>query len=417
MKVTFCTYDDRLGVGGPNPWLRRLLPELQKRGIQPKVLFLTFDNGPFPTIDAIRQMGIPYAQAPNQDYTNQRILWLLHQIALDPPDIFVPNLIVAAYYAGRWVQEANIPTIGVVHSDDVFYRGIVDAFIRVPSPYQLTGVACVSRFLEEQISEAARGEVVTSWQPCGTPVPDRVTHAPTSDMRLIYVGRLVEEQKQISQVTHALCKAVRQVPNTSAALYGDGSARASVQTILNAEGKGLPVTLVGHVDSQQIQQEMLASHVLVLLSDYEGLPIALMEAMACGLVPICLHMRSGIPELVIDGVTGLLVKDRNEDFVRAVRRLREEPGLWQRLSTAARAHIEQNYSNEICAERWVKFLHQIKDTSGFAKPLAIPDKFSLPPVHPAFANFDERRRPLPTTVYRRLRRVASRWKQVLRPNR
>ncbi|WP_371821102.1 glycosyltransferase [Chloracidobacterium sp. D] len=44
----------------------------------------------------------------------------------------------------------------------------------------------------------------------------------------------------------------------------------------------------------------------VLLSDYEGLPIALMEAMATGLVPICTAMRSGIGQLVVDGVTGCM---------------------------------------------------------------------------------------------------------------
>ena len=55
-----------------------------------------------------------------------------------------------------------------------------------------------------------------------------------------------------------------------------------------------------------------------------GLPIALIEAMACGVVPICLQTRSGFVE---HGVTGLLVRDRGKDFIAAVQRLRQEPLL------------------------------------------------------------------------------------------
>ncbi|QUV81159.1 glycosyltransferase [Chloracidobacterium sp. D] len=63
---------------------------------------------------------------------------------------------------------------------------------------------------------------------------------------------------------------------------------------------------VGLVDNARIQALMAEHHMFVLLSDYEGLPIALMEAMATGLVPICTAMRSGIGQLVVDGVTGCM---------------------------------------------------------------------------------------------------------------
>ena len=95
------------------------------------------------------------------------------------------------------------------------------------------------------------------------------------------------------------------------------------------------------------------AHVLVLLSDFEGLPIALMEGMACGLVPVCFKMRSGIPELVEDGVTGLLVSDRGDEFVRAIARLHNDRNLWERLSLSARSRIAADYSLNACAEKWM----------------------------------------------------------------
>jgi glycosyltransferase involved in cell wall biosynthesis len=224
------------------------------------------------------------------------------------------------------------------------------------------------------------------------PVPEPAAKSPNGRLRLVYVGRLVEQQKRVSEVTRALCQAVSQVPNCEAVIYGDGPARRQVEEILHTVGHGLPVRLAGRVDSDAMQERMSGSHALVLLSDYEGLPIALMEAMACGVVPICLRIRSGIPELVEDGVTGLLVDNRGSSFVDAVRRLRVEPGLWDRLSLAARARIEAGYTSEQGAERWAEMLHQLHGETAQLQGVRYPRQVEaeLPPVHPDLAHEDQR---------------------------
>src|SRR4029077_8357784 len=158
----------------------------------------------------------------------------------------------------------------------------------------------------------------------------------------------VEERKRIAELTHALCRAVREVPGTEAQIYGDGPDRLVVEKILRKEGNGLPVHLVGFVENDQIEKHLLECHAVVLLSDHEGLGLALLEGMACGVVPIALRGAPGVTEFVLDDVTGLLVGDRGDGFVAAVRRLREDPALWQRLARSARAHVETEYSKETC---------------------------------------------------------------------
>ena len=130
--------------------------------------------------------------------------------------------------------------------------------------------------------------------------------------------------------------------------------------IIKEEG-ATPVRLAGIVDAKRVQDELLACHVFALLSDFEGLPISLLEAMACGVVPICLNIRSGVPELIEHDVTGLLVDDRGDHFVNAVRRLRNEPGLWARLSRGARAKIEHGYSCAAVAGDWVQLFETLAD--------------------------------------------------------
>src|SRR5690606_8540596 len=122
---------------------------------------------------------------------------------------------------------------------------------------------------------------------------------------------------------------------------------------------------------------------------YEGIPVALMESMACGLVPICLDIRSGIPELVQHDQTGLLVPDREAAFVAAVRRLREEPALWPRLAAAARQKIATGYSITAAADAWVAFLQQLAASAPLKRPVVIPRHLTLPPPHPALARLDQ----------------------------
>ncbi len=58
MKVTFCAYDNAKYVGGPNAWLRRLLPALCCYGVQPQVLFITRSAEECPTVLSLRRQGI-----------------------------------------------------------------------------------------------------------------------------------------------------------------------------------------------------------------------------------------------------------------------------------------------------------------------------------------------------------------------
>ena len=411
MKVTFCTYDTPTFVGGSNSWLCRLLPELVRRGIEVRVLFFINASSPdeCSTYCTLRDQGIKCSTYPcRYTYTEDRALWILNQLVKEPPDVFVPNMLVSAFYAARWVKEAEIPTVGLLHADDPFHYAVLSEFVFGQPAYQLSAVACVSQFLEQEvIKQAHNSTTLIRRLPCGAPVPLHVAQPPTTQLKLAYVGRLIEEQKRISDVTQALCRVVQEVPDTQVVIYGDGDARHSVAQIIEENNCEPLVRLGGRVDSAHIQQAMLECHVLVLLSDYEGLPVAVMEAMACGVVPICLRVRSGILELVEDGVTGLLVSDRGDDFVAAVRRLRYEPQLWEKLSASARAKIEAEYSNEVCAANWEAFLRELHQGARQRRTIKIPNRFNLPPVHPDFEQGDYR--PLhasPILLLRRLQLLA-----------
>jgi hypothetical protein len=168
------------------------------------------------------------------------------------------------------------------------------------------------------------------------------------------------------------------------------------------------------VDNDQIEARLLECHALVLLSDSEGLSMAVLEAMACGVPAICLNVPTGALELVEHEVTGLLVDDREDGFVAAVRRLRDEPRLWERLSRAARAKIAAEYTEQHAAAGWAEFLAELGTDSRPAGPIRTPARFELPPVRPSLAHMDERAQPLPGHALRLLRRAAGRMRRLIR---
>jgi colanic acid/amylovoran biosynthesis glycosyltransferase len=416
MKILIFAHDYPHYVSGPNIWLQRLLPELRSRNIECKVLFrISGDINHCRTVQRLKSEGFGCAIYTGSIYTDHRVKWILKAVQSEKPDIFIPNLDIPSFYASRWIKEAGIPTVGILRSDEERYWGILDAFVTQPSPYLLSGLVCVSRYLEVLAKSKNPNGVVIRRIPSGTTLPPKTARIPEERMRLIYSGRLVEEQKQISKTASALCRAVREIGGTEAVLYGAGEAESSVARIISEQGAGYPVTLAGRVDGDVILDKLLEGHVFVLLSDYEGLPVSLMEAMAAGLVPVCLDIRSGVPELVEHNRTGLLVNDRGDGFIEAVHRLRADTGLWERLSKAARAKIETEYSYKKTADRWIELFHELLDRSPVKKrDISLNGKLELPEVHPLFGKKDHRWPGYGKFMYRKIRRNITRSFKAMR---
>jgi colanic acid/amylovoran biosynthesis glycosyltransferase len=413
-SVTFCVYDWPNNVCGPATWLSQLLPRLKDHNIDARCLVMCWDaSGPLLT--SLRDAGVDCREFVCAGDAASRVHWILECLRKSPPDVFVPNLVVPAMHAARWVRAAGIPTIGVLHSDDRFYRAVCNVFGAGDKRHALSDLVCVSREIEQQVAALDLPHTRSHRIPYGVEIPARTTVRQSDSLRVAFVGRLAEEQKRISEVTRAFLRVTQNVPGTTATIYGDGPDRWNVEKILNQDGQHLPVKLIGRVPVSEIQSHLLQTDVIALLSDYEGLPIAILEAMACGVVPVCLKMRSGIPELVEHGVTGLVVNDRGDDFTAAVRRLKEDPELWQRLSANARQRVKNENSVNANTEQWATLLKSVSNSSLKRTPLYWPSELELPPVHPDLAAEDPRPEipGLSTRIYRKSRTLLSHLKRRL----
>jgi glycosyltransferase involved in cell wall biosynthesis len=413
--AAFCAFDKPGFLGGTSTWIRELLPDLQARGIEVRCYVFLHSGEKGPVTEYLENHGVECITTRAHYYAEDRIEWLLEKLSSDPVDVFIPNEVPAAYHAARWVKEAGVPVIGVLHTGGAQGEIMQDLFVSGPRSDALTAVVCVSAFIESAVLARNPVDTIVRRIPCGAEIPEARALPPDDTLRIAYVGRLTEDAKRISLLTRSLCAAAREIPGVQATLFGDGPARESVERIIAAEGTRA-VKLGGMLDKVELQGELLQTHVIVLLSDYEGLPTAIIEAMACGCVPVCLRISSGVPELVIDGVTGLLVEDRDQSFITAVRRLREDPSLWRRLSENARKHIEAGYSDVAASAAWSNLIEEVARE---ARPseIKVPNRIRIPGARPPYESPESRRPHVSTAVqlYRAMRMNLGRVRERLIP--
>lgn len=133
-------------------------------------------------------------------------------------------------------------------------------------------------------------------------------------------------------------------------LVGEGEERPAIETQIAERGLTQHVTLLGHQPRSRVSELVGEADVMVLPSiststgKQEGIPVALMEALASE-VPVVASAISGIPELVEDGHTGLLVPERDAlALAQALLRIYQEPALGQQLGAAGREKVLREFN-------------------------------------------------------------------------
>jgi colanic acid/amylovoran biosynthesis glycosyltransferase len=194
--------------------------------------------------------------------------------------------------------------------------------------------------------------------------------APSLDgrLRLISVGRLVEK-KGIEYVLRAVRILRERGVDVEYRILGDGPRREQLAALVGELGLEDRVRPDGRHGQERVRDALEASDVLVAASvtaadgDEEGIPNVLKEAMASGM-PVVGTRHAGIPELIEDGVSGLLVPERDgAALADALHRLALQPERWAAMGRAGRATIEREYD-----------IHQLNDRlAGMLERLICPE--------------------------------------------
>jgi colanic acid/amylovoran biosynthesis glycosyltransferase len=186
-----------------------------------------------------------------------------------------------------------------------------------------------------------------------TPASKRTAGPP---LAIICVGRFEEVKGHIHLVRACAALRRRGIPFVCS-LYGDGELRAAVESEIALHGLTNHIQVHGNAVQEVIAEALRAAHVFVLASvpsssgKREGIPNVLKEAMACAL-PVVGSRMAGIPELVEDGVSGILVPPaKSEAIADALERLAADSALRHSMGAAGRARVLADYDLRVSARQ------------------------------------------------------------------
>jgi len=291
-----------------------------------------------------------------------RLCRLCQFLEQNAPCVYVPNYDFEHSFVGRLVSP-RVGIVGIVHSDDTrHYRHAAqlgDAWNAAVAVSQ----AIASR-LTRFLPDARRVATI----PYGVSVPEeprcparKIAESGDAPLKIAYVGRLEEEQKRVGDLVRIAERLASESAPFRLSIIGDGSQRLSLERRLARFVRSGHVRFEGLLAPEQIQLRLQEEDVLLLVSEYEGLPLALLEAMAGGCVPVVSRVRSGVPEVVEEGRCGLTVPIGDvEAFCRRLAWLQAHPR--QRVNMAAAAHARLRHLGltiGVSAERYKQLFDRV----------------------------------------------------------
>lgn len=168
--------------------------------------------------------------------------------------------------------------------------------------------------------------------------------------QIVQAARLVPK-KGFATALHAFAAFGRQYPKATFVIAGDGPMEAELRKLTNELGINGRVRFAGFVSQDALQELFSGSHIFLHPSetaagDVEGVPNAMLEAMACGL-PVVATRHGGIPEAIEHGRNGLLCAERDADGVAAaLLRLANDAVLYRTLTQQASASVHEQFAKE-----------------------------------------------------------------------
>jgi glycosyltransferase involved in cell wall biosynthesis len=338
-----------LNLGGSTTFLCNLGGELIRRGIPVEVMSFEREN---PMAADFQKQNIPVTGMDRRRMIfEDRLKIILQNLARFRPTMVVSTLGAVSFEVLRYLP-TGIFRVGMGQSDDP----VVYDMMRHYAPW-MDLVAMVSKTMAqkaEAMPEFAR--VPVTHLPYGVPMLSEGNMAQTGlqrPLQILYLGRLAREQKRVHLFPQILELLKASGIPFHWTIAGDGPDKAALEQTMKDAPPEQTVSFAGPVRYAGVPALLKQHDLYLLASDFEGLPLSLLEAMGAGLVPVVSQLPSGIPE-VVDAGNGMLVPvDDVAGYARAIIHLHGHRDELAAKSAAARARVQTEFSVAAMTDRWL----------------------------------------------------------------
>lgn len=262
----------------------------------------------------------------------------------------------------------NIPVVVTAHAADVFTNNLIMRWCNLLVIKYASFITVNSQATKKALVDYRTTTTPISIIPMGVDVKvfkyKRNKRILNTNKIILFVGRL-EEKKGIIYLLEAFSQVLQTEPLAHLLIIGQGSQEHELRELSQKMRLDAQITFMGEVSNKKLPLYYSLADVFVAPSirdkdgDTEGLGVVILEAMACG-IPVVASRIGGITDIIEHNKNGLLIAPKNiAQLASAIIQLLKEKGLGGRLTTNARAGIEQIFDWRVIARQFEGIYEQI----------------------------------------------------------
>jgi len=301
-----------------------------------------------------------------------------------PDIVYAGQVSEISIYPMKAIQSCNIPIVH--HLGNCFFLELVEMCIKEKDPlkrfyrklihgfkniddFDFNYILVVSKALKRMYVEAGfSDDNISLIPPRGIPSElikkeyNKNIKFPSKRIKLLYVGRLSEE-KGVDTGIEAVGNLTKKCGMKKVTLHiiGDGDKEYTKELhalIRNLDLKN-HIKFIGKLQHDKVLQEYSNYNILLVPSIWDAFGVIVIESMSQG-VPVIASKVGGIPELIKNEETGLLVTQGNpEEMAEAIKKLVHNPSLYEKISSNGIKRVREQYKNEKIIEKIDKYMSDV----------------------------------------------------------
>jgi L-malate glycosyltransferase len=360
---------DSMGLGGAQKLLVTLAEHINRQEIELTIVELdTVGDHAADFNRQLREMNIRVVQFPGQGILNGRRLWQVYRfLRQEQFDILHTHLTYANFigvFAG-WL--AGTPAVSSLHNVQRHARLIVRDTLEDFALRRLAKRVIAVGHIVAQVNQSLYDNIELDVIPNAvSPVPPLTAEARRAKRRemsggdetrplLLAVGRLTA-QKGYHDMVEAMRLVHQRAPHALLLIAGAGDQAEAIAQQAQEAGLGQALQLLGA--RNDVPALMAASDVFVSSSHWEGLPIALLEAMSAGL-PVVSTAVGDVPQVLLPGTGHMTPANDPPALAEAILHLLDNPAERQAMGRSAHTHVMAAYGPQLWTERLVELYKEV----------------------------------------------------------
>ena len=356
MKIMF--FISSLGNGGAERVVSVLADSFCKSGHDISVVLLADNHIYYPIADGVKIHFLDREWKTKKNKASQiiqRIRMIRKTVEAEKPDVVISFISETNIDVSIALAFHNVPLIVSERSDPTINPpSYAKRVLRRYVYFRPDGFVFQTKYARDYFSKSIQRKSTVILNPLVSTLPEYF--AGVRDKRIVTVARL-SKVKNIPLMLNAFKNFIKIKPEYYLEIYGEGEQEDKIRSVIEEEHLSDSVRLMGFC--KDVHERINKASMFVMSSDYEGLPNALLEAMAQGLPCIATDCPCGGPRTLINHqLNGLLVKVGDADgLTKAMVDILDNP-VYKGIGERAQS-IRSTASTQVVTEEWLDYIDEV----------------------------------------------------------